>query len=99
VRRPVLTLVLLSCVTFFLGLGRQPISDSDEGFYAEASREMVEGGDWLTPHFNYQQRWQKPILYYWLTGAPRATASGPRDGGRRSRAWGSCCSPGLPRES
>ena len=64
-----LTLVLLSSITFFLGLGRQAITDSDEAFYAEAAREMVEGGDWLTPHFNYQERWQKPILYYWLTAA------------------------------
>jgi 4-amino-4-deoxy-L-arabinose transferase-like glycosyltransferase len=69
VRRSVLILVLLSCFTFFLGLGRPAISDSDEGFYAEAAREMVEAGDWLTPHFNYEDRWQKPILYYWLTAA------------------------------
>jgi 4-amino-4-deoxy-L-arabinose transferase-like glycosyltransferase len=67
-RRPLL-LVLLSCVTFFLGLGRPAISDSDEAFYAEASREMVESRDWLTPHFNYEDRWQKPVLYYWLTAA------------------------------
>jgi 4-amino-4-deoxy-L-arabinose transferase-like glycosyltransferase len=67
VRRPVITLLLLSALTFFLGLGRQAITDSDEGFYAEAAREMVEGGDWLTPHFNYEERWQKPVLYYWVT--------------------------------
>jgi len=69
VRRSVLTLLLLSLVTFFLGLGRQAITDSDEAFYAEAAREMVEGNDWLTPHFNYEDRWQKPILYYWFTAA------------------------------
>jgi 4-amino-4-deoxy-L-arabinose transferase-like glycosyltransferase len=69
VRRPVLTLLLLSLFTFFLGLGRQAITDSDEAFYAEAAREMVEGTDWLTPHFNYEERWQKPILYYWFTAA------------------------------
>ena len=69
VRPPVLTLLLLSLVTFFLGLGRQAITDSDEAFYAEAAREMVEGNDWLTPHFNYEERWQKPILYYWFTAA------------------------------
>lgn len=28
---------------------------------------MVERGDWLTPYFNYEYRWQKPVLYYWLT--------------------------------
>ena len=71
-RRSVLTLTLLSCCTFFLGLGRPAISDSDEAFYAEAAREMVEGGDWLTPHFNYEERWQKPSLYYWLTAATYA---------------------------
>ena len=68
-RRSVLTLLFLSLLTFFLGLGRQAITDSDEAFYAEAAREMVEGNDWLTPHFNYEERWQKPILYYWFTAA------------------------------
>jgi len=69
VRPAVLTLLFLSLITFFLGLGRQAITDSDEAFYAEAAREMVEGNDWLTPHFNYEDRWQKPILYYWFSAA------------------------------
>ena len=68
-RRAVVSLLLLSSLTFLLGLGRQAITDSDEAFYAEASREMVESNDWLTPHFNYEERWQKPILYYWFTAA------------------------------
>jgi 4-amino-4-deoxy-L-arabinose transferase-like glycosyltransferase len=63
------SLLLISVLTFFLGLGRQAITDADEAYYAEASREMVESGDWLTPHFNYTDRWQKPVLYYWLTSA------------------------------
>lgn len=67
--RPVLLLIGAALLTFFLGLGRQAITDSDEGFYAEASREMVESGDWLTPRFNYEDRWQKPVLYYWVTSA------------------------------
>ena len=67
--RPAFSLLILCFFTFFLGLGRQAITDSDEGFYAEASREMVETGDWLTPHFNYENRFEKPVLYYWLTAA------------------------------
>ncbi len=74
VRAPLVTLVLLSLLTFALGLGRQAITDGDEGYYAEASREMVESGDWLTPHFNYADRWQKPILYYWASAATFAVA-------------------------
>src|SRR5262245_44478331 len=66
-RWPALSLVVLAILTMCLGLGRQAITDSDEAFYAEASREMVESGDWLTPHFNYEERWEKPVLYYWFT--------------------------------
>jgi len=91
-RRPVLTLLLLSSLTFFLGLGRPAITDSDEGFYAEAAREMVEGGDWLTPHFNYEERWQKPALYYWLTAATYV-AFGPTE--LAARLWSSLSGIGL----
>ena len=59
-------LVLLSVLTFFVGLGRPAITDSDEAFYAEAAREMVVSGDWITPHYNEQYRFEKPVLYYWL---------------------------------
>jgi 4-amino-4-deoxy-L-arabinose transferase-like glycosyltransferase len=67
VRRPALFLLFLCVLTFFVGLGRAAITDADEAYYAESAREMVERGDWLTPYFNYEFRWQKPVLYYWLT--------------------------------
>ena len=74
--------------TFFAGLGRPAIGDSDEAFYAEAGREMVESGDWLTPHYNYEVRFQKPILFYWLVAARmprRVSARPPRARSRRCR--------------
>ena len=64
--RHVLILGLICFLTFFAGLGRGAIGDSDEAFYAEASREMVVSGDWLTPYYNYELRFQKPILFYCL---------------------------------
>ena len=64
--RHVLILGLVCFLTFFAGLGRGAIGDSDEAFYAEAAREMVASGDWLTPYYNYELRFQKPILFYWL---------------------------------
>ena len=64
--RHVLVLVGICALTFFAGLGRPTITDSDEAFYAESAREMMEAGDWLTPHFNYAVRFEKPVLYYWL---------------------------------
>ena len=53
-------------LTFFAALGRPAITDSDEAFYAESAREMVETSDWLTPYYNYDTRFQKPVLFYWL---------------------------------
>jgi 4-amino-4-deoxy-L-arabinose transferase-like glycosyltransferase len=67
VRRPALFLLFLCVITFFVGLGRPALTDADEAYYAESAREMVERGDWLTPYFNYEFRWQKPVLYYWLS--------------------------------
>jgi 4-amino-4-deoxy-L-arabinose transferase-like glycosyltransferase len=66
VTRHLLILGLVCFLTFFAGLGRGAIGDSDEAFYAEAAREMVQSGDWLTPYYNYELRFQKPILFYWL---------------------------------
>lgn len=92
VRAKALSLLLIAFLTFLLGLGRQAITDSDEGFYAEASREMVETGDWLTPHFNYTDRWQKPVLYYWLTSATYLI-TGPTEFG--ARLWSALAGVGL----
>jgi len=92
-RRLGLATLLLFCVfTFFLGLGRQAITDADEAFYAEASREMVESGDWLTPRFNYQNRWEKPVLYYWLTSATYLI-TGPTE--FAARLWAALSGAGL----
>ena len=80
--RPAFLLLLIAFLTFFVGLGCPAVTDSDEAFYAEAAREMVETGDWLTPHFNYTDRWQKPVLYYWLTAATYLV-TGPTELGAR----------------
>jgi 4-amino-4-deoxy-L-arabinose transferase-like glycosyltransferase len=61
--------VAIAAATMVWGVGGAAIQDSDEAFYAEAAREMVASGDWIVPHFNFEPRLQKPILYYWLTAA------------------------------
>jgi 4-amino-4-deoxy-L-arabinose transferase-like glycosyltransferase len=86
------TLLLLCLFTFFVGLGSQAITDADEAYYAEASREMVESGDWLSPRFNYQNRWEKPVLYYWLTSATYLVV-GPTE--FAARLWSALSGVGL----
>ncbi len=90
--RITLPLLLLAALTFFAGLGRGAITDSDEAFYAESSREMVASGDWLTPHYNYEERFQKPVLYYWLTSATYLVTGATELG---ARLWAALAGIGL----
>ena len=85
-------LLLLAALTFFAGLGRGAVTDSDEAFYAESAREMVLTGDWLTPYYNFEPRFQKPVLYYWLTAATYLV-TGPTEFG--ARLWAAMAGLGL----
>ena len=50
-------------------LGAVPPYHSDENYYVESTRNMVESGDYLTPIHHDKKRFAKPILYYWLMSA------------------------------
>jgi 4-amino-4-deoxy-L-arabinose transferase-like glycosyltransferase len=87
-----LPLVLLAAFTFLVGLGRGAITDADEAFYAEAAREMVASGDWVTPQYNHEPRFQKPILYYWLTATTYRLAGASE---WAARLWSALSGVGL----
>ena len=91
-RRSTIPLVLLAALSFFAGLGRGAITDADEAFYAESAREMVASGDWLTPRFNFEPRFQKPALYYWLSAVTYLIA-GPTE--FAARLWSALAGLGL----
>jgi 4-amino-4-deoxy-L-arabinose transferase-like glycosyltransferase len=59
-------LLFLGCLLFHVvGTWSVPLIDRDEPRFAEASREMIERGDYIVPHFNNQPRLDKPPLAYW----------------------------------
>lgn len=60
-------LVIVLIISFFR-LGALPLFDVDEAVFSQATREMVESGDWLTPTYNGVNRYDKPILFYWMMG-------------------------------
>lgn len=62
---PLLLLVAL-WLAFFHGLGNFPLFDVDEGAFGEATREMLQRGDFVTTWLNGEPRFDKPILTYWL---------------------------------
>ncbi|MBC8287915.1 MAG: glycosyltransferase family 39 protein [Nitrospinae bacterium] len=68
--RQLVFLWLIFCfVALTYKLGGVPPYHSDENYYVESTRTMVESGDYLTPMFHDQKRFAKPILYYWLMSA------------------------------
>jgi 4-amino-4-deoxy-L-arabinose transferase-like glycosyltransferase len=61
-----LLVVLLPLLAFFLRLGAAPLFDVDEGAFSEATREMFARGDFLSTYLDGENRFDKPILIYWL---------------------------------
>src|SRR6184192_3354982 len=58
--------VFFGCLLFHIvGTWNLPLIDRDEPRFAEASREMIERGDYIVPYFNNQLRLDKPPLTYW----------------------------------
>ena len=63
-------LLFFGCVLFHMaGTWSLPLIDRDEPRFAEASREMIERGDYIVPRFNNQLRLDKPPLTYWAQTA------------------------------
>jgi len=59
--------LVLLCLVFFLpGLAKLPPTDRDEARFAQASRQMVQSGDYLDIRFQDEPRHRKPGGIYWL---------------------------------
>jgi 4-amino-4-deoxy-L-arabinose transferase-like glycosyltransferase len=61
----ILWLAVVGWIAFFWHLGDVGLIDETEPLFAEASRQMYLTGDWITPFFNGETRFDKPALIYW----------------------------------
>ncbi|MDF2867139.1 MAG: arnT 2 [Gammaproteobacteria bacterium] len=61
-----LWLILLIGGLYSLFLASRFLAVPDEARYVEIPREMLETGDFITPHLNYIKYLEKPPLFYWL---------------------------------
>ena len=59
-------LLFLCLILFFFHLGKNPLWDVDEGMHAATSKDMILSGDWITPTFNGEKFYDKPVLYNWF---------------------------------
>lgn len=60
---------LLAAALFASGIGLYDLWPPDEPRYAQVAREMLDRGDFLTPHVNGQPYYEKPPLLFWLIAA------------------------------
>ncbi|MDP4302100.1 ArnT family glycosyltransferase [Leptothrix discophora] len=71
-RRVFLVWALAALALQLFGLGTLPLFDVDEGAFSEATRELLSSGDWGHTTLNGEDRFDKPILVYWLQAASAA---------------------------
>ncbi len=62
-----LAISLVTAFVLFYNLGATSLADWDEALYAQISKEIVQGGDWLTLHWEFKPWLEKPPLFMWTT--------------------------------
>ena len=67
--RAVLILVVVAFITFIPGLFQIPPVDRDEARFAQATKQMIESGDYVDIRFQDENRYKKPVGIYWLQAA------------------------------
>src|ERR1700755_3079408 len=68
-------LVLFGLLLFCPGFSNIPPIDRDEARFAQATKQMVETGDYVDIRFQDDVRYKKPVGVYWLQAATIETAS------------------------
>jgi 4-amino-4-deoxy-L-arabinose transferase-like glycosyltransferase len=64
--RAALFLLALSLLAFLPGFFQIPPVDRDEARFAQATKQMVETGDYVDIRFQNEVRYKKPVGIYWM---------------------------------
>ncbi len=67
--RAVALLCLVCALAFLPGFFQIPPVDRDEARFAQATKQMVESGDYVDIRFQDEVRYKKPVGIYWLQAA------------------------------
>lgn len=68
-RRAVALLLLFSLLAFLPGFFQIPPVDRDEARFAQATKQMLETGEYVDIRFQNEVRYKKPVGIYWLQAA------------------------------
>jgi 4-amino-4-deoxy-L-arabinose transferase-like glycosyltransferase len=67
--RHLVVVLVIASLAILTGLGNGTFWEPDEPRFAEATRQMFQRGDFVTPYLNDVPRFEKPILFYWAQAA------------------------------
>jgi len=68
-RRAPAVLIVLSLLAFLPGFFQIPPVDRDEAYFAQATKQMIETGDYVDIRYQDDVRYRKPVGIYWLQAA------------------------------
>src|ERR1700737_5408609 len=73
--RAIAFLTLCGLLLFLPGFFNIPPIDRDEARFAQATKQMVETGDFVAIRFQDEERYKKPVGVSWLQAVAAETAS------------------------
>ena len=85
--RALAVLVAVCLLAFLPGFFQTPPVDRDEARFAQATKQMVESGDYVDIRFQEESRYKKPVGIYWLQAAWVKTGEALGVPRARARIW------------
>ncbi len=80
-------LIVVSLMLFLPGFFQIPPVDRDEAYFAQATKQMIESGDYIDIRYQDDVRYRKPVGIYWLQAAVVKTAEVLGDTSARTTIW------------
>ena len=79
--RSLVLVIALAATLYLVGNARVALWDRDEPRYAQTSRQMLHGGDWVVPRFLDKVRTAKPVFIYWCQASAMSVLGADGDAG------------------
>src|SRR5450432_3531362 len=86
-RRAAVLLLVFSLIAFLPGFFQIPPVDRDEARFAQATKQMVERGEYVDIRFQDEVRYKKPVGIYWLQALAVKAGQGLGVANARTTIW------------
>ena len=85
--RAAVVLLLICLLSFLPGISQIPPLDRDEAYFAQATKQMIETGDYVEIRYQEDVRYRKPVGIYWLQASVVNVASALGLPNARTSIW------------